>query len=139
VPVSLEARAKLRAAQLGKNHTLETRQLMSETRKGSNNPMFGKSLSEEHKAKISSALKGPDGPLSGIPRSAETINLMRVNHSHTKTVFQYTSDKMTLVANFDSIRQAAKVTGISRDYLSLCLKQGKLAHDKWFFSSTPLN
>lgn len=36
VNLSEETKAKLRFAQLGKTHSLETRQLMSETRKGSN-------------------------------------------------------------------------------------------------------
>ena len=40
ISLSVEARAKLRAAHLGKTHSLETRQLMSETRRGSNNSMF---------------------------------------------------------------------------------------------------
>ncbi|GET56636.1 GIY-YIG endonuclease [Rhizophagus irregularis DAOM 181602=DAOM 197198] len=49
ISLSVEARAKLRAAHLGKTHSLETRQLMSETRRGSNNSMFGKTHSEETK------------------------------------------------------------------------------------------
>jgi hypothetical protein len=43
---------------LGKTHTLETRRLMSETRRGPNNPMFGKSPS---------ALLGVPMPLQGGP------------------------------------------------------------------------
>jgi group I intron endonuclease len=50
---------------------------------------------EETKVQISAALKGPQSPLSGIPQSAETINLMRVNHPHTKAILQYSSDKVT--------------------------------------------
>src|ERR1700722_7840346 len=79
MPVSAEARAKLRIAHLGKSHSLETRQLMSETKKGPNNPMFGKSTSEETRAKLSAALKGPLSPCFGVPRSSETIFLMRIN------------------------------------------------------------
>jgi group I intron endonuclease len=136
VNLSEETKAKLRAAQLGRTHTLETRQLMSETRKGPNNPWFGKSASEETKARLSSALKGPNGPLSGISRPTEVINLMRVNHPHTKRVYQYGLDQLTLISQFDSIRQAAELTGISRKYLTKCLNQGILAHGKWFFSYT---
>jgi group I intron endonuclease len=149
VPLSKEARAKLRSTRLGKTHTLETRRLMSETRRGPNNPMFGKSPSallgvpmplqgEETRALLSAALKGPEGPLSRIPRPAEVIHVMRVNHPHTKAVYQYTQDKKEFIAKYDSIRQAAELTGISRNYISLCIKQEKLAHGKWFFSSTPL-
>jgi hypothetical protein len=60
VYLSEETKAKLRLAHLGKSHTLETRQLMSETRRGYNNPMFGKTTSEETKVKLSLALKGPN-------------------------------------------------------------------------------
>jgi group I intron endonuclease len=150
ITLSEETKAKIRAAHMGKTHSLETRRLMSETRRGPNNPMFGKSplvldcpkarASEETRALLSAfiALKGPEGPLSGIPRPAEVIHLMRVNHPHTKAVYQYTSDKVTFVAVYDSIRQAAELTGISRGYLTRCLNQGILAHGKWFFSLTPL-
>lgn len=52
VYLSEETKAKLRIALLGKSHTLETRQLMSETRKGSNAYWFGKNHSEETRAKL---------------------------------------------------------------------------------------
>jgi group I intron endonuclease len=137
VPLSVEAKAKLSTAHLGKTHTLETRRLMSETRKGSNAYWYGKMHSEETKAKIAASLKGPLSPCFGVPRSSETVALMRANHPHTKRVYQFASDQISLVAKFDSIRQAAELTGISRNYIYLCIKQEKLAHGKWFFSLTP--
>ncbi|RGB21507.1 GIY-YIG endonuclease [Rhizophagus diaphanus] len=138
VSLSEASKTKISLARLGKTHTLETRQLMSETRRGPNNPMFGKSTSEETKALLSTAFKGPNGPLSGIPRPEEVLHLMRVNHPHTKAVFQYTQDKKELIAKYDSIRQAAEITGISRNYISKCIKDGILAHGKWVFSLTSL-
>lgn len=138
VNLSEETKSKLSIAHLGKTHTIETRQLMSVTRRGPNNPMFGKSHSEETKALLSAALKGPEGPLTGVQRPAEVIHLMRVNHPHTKAIYQYTQDKKEFIAKYDSIRQAAELTGISRSYISKCLKTGILAHGKWFFSATPL-
>jgi group I intron endonuclease len=107
---------------------------------------LGVTLSEETKAKMSAIKQGalhPQVPRSqcivtgtgfGKSRSAETVALMRTNHPHTKRVYQYTSDKVTFVAVYDSIRQAAELTGISRGYLTRCLNQGILAHGKWFFS-----
>jgi len=92
--------------------------------------------SGKNKAKLSAALKGPLSPCFGLPRSSETINLMRINHPHTKAVFQYTADRITFVAKFDSIRQAAELTGVSRGYLTRCLNKGELVHGKWFFSYT---
>lgn len=137
VNLSKETREKLRVAHLGKTHSLETRLLMSEMKKGPNNPMFGRQLNDFTKATISAALKGPLSPCFGVTRSSETVALMRANHPHTKRVYQLDSDRITCIAQFDSIRQAAELTGISRNYISLCLKQGKLAHGKWFFSLTP--
>lgn len=136
VYLSEETKSKMRLAHLGKSHTLETRQLMSETRKGPSNPNFGRHLDDATKAKLSATLKGPLSPLYGVPRSSETIALMRANHPHTKRVYQYNQDRITLISQFDSIRKAAELTGISRKSLSLCIKQGKLAHGKWFFSLT---
>jgi len=56
VALSEETKAKIGAARKGQTHSLETCLLMSETRKGSNNPMFGKNPSEETRAKMSAAL-----------------------------------------------------------------------------------
>jgi len=137
VTLSKETRDKIRVAHLGKTLTLETRRLMSETRKGSNAYWNSKTHSEETKAKMSAAKQGALNPQYGKTRPAETVALMRVNHPHTKTPRRgYASDQITFIAKYDSIRQAAKLTGISTGYLTPCLNQGKLAHGKWFFSYT---
>jgi hypothetical protein len=34
---------------------------------------------------------------------------MRKNHSRTKTVYEYKADKITLIAKYDSLRQAQKL------------------------------
>src|SRR5215471_16712995 len=52
VSLSEETKAKLSLAHLGKTHTLETRQLMSESRKGSNAYWYGKTHSEETRTKL---------------------------------------------------------------------------------------
>jgi hypothetical protein len=79
-------------------------------------------------------MKGVLHPNFGKTRPIETIDLMRKNHPNTKIIYQYTSDKITFIAKFDSIRQAAVLTGISRSYLCRSLTSGTLAHGKWFFS-----
>ena len=53
-----EVRQKLSKASTGKRHTDETRRNMSETRKGENNPMYGKPCSDDTKRKISEANTG---------------------------------------------------------------------------------
>ena len=57
---------------LGKNVSAETRQKMSEARKGKPSCMKGKHLSEEHKLKLSAALNGENHPLFGKHHSEET-------------------------------------------------------------------
>ena len=42
----------------GKHYSEETRRKMSDAKKGENNPMFGKSPSEETRRKLSETLKG---------------------------------------------------------------------------------
>lgn len=44
------------------SHTEESRKKLSEAHKGAKNPMYGKSLSAEHKAKISASLMGKKRP-----------------------------------------------------------------------------
>ena len=53
-----ETRQKLSKASTGKKLTPETRRKMSESRKGANNPMYGKPRSDDTKRKISQANTG---------------------------------------------------------------------------------
>lgn len=77
------------------NPSDETRQKLSEAKKGENNPMYGKPLSEEIKRKISEALKGEKNPMygkpspkKGVPRSEETrrkiSEALKINPTITK-------------------------------------------------------
>jgi group I intron endonuclease len=136
VSLSEETKAKLRLAHLGKTHTLETRLHMSETRMGSNNPWFGKSPTKETRTKMSASKQGVLNPNFGLIRSAETLDRMRKNHPNSKAIYQYATDQITFIAKFYSVRQAAILTGLSRNYISRCLALGTLAHGKWFFSFT---
>ena len=83
---------------------------------------------------MSAVLKGPLSPCFGVARSSETVALMRANHPHTKRVYKFASDRITYIAQFDSIRQAAELSGVSRGYLTRCLNKGELIHG--FFSFT---
>lgn len=87
--LSEETKAKLSVAHKGKTHSLETCLLMLETRRGPNNPMFGKTPSKESRAKMSAAKLGALNPNFGLIQPAEITSLMRVNHPHTKPIFQY--------------------------------------------------
>ena len=60
----------------GKHHSEETRQKLSEAKKGENNPFFGKHLSEESRQKMSEAHKGRTSPRKGVTLSEETRKKM---------------------------------------------------------------
>ena len=77
-------------------------------------------------------------PLQGSKRPLETIELMRQNHSRSKIVYEYKSDKITLIAKYDSLRQAQEMTGLTREYISKCIKTGKVAHNLSWFSFSEL-
>ena len=93
-----------------------------------------RNIARRLKLKCQLLSRGAFHPHFGQKRSAKTVDLMRVNHSHTKLVFQYAYDQITFIDKYDSIRQAVKLTGISRGYLCRCISEGTLVHGKWFFS-----
>lgn len=95
------------------------------------------SLTEEHKLKLS-LKRGINHHNYGIKRPPEVINLMRDNHPKTKKLYQYLSDKVTLVAEYNSIREMQKKTGITKEYVSRCIKLDQLVHGKYYFSFTRL-
>lgn len=97
-----------------------------------------KSLSEEHKLKLS-LKRGIDHHNYGIKRPLEVINLIRDNHPKTKKLYQYLEDKITLVAEYNSIREMQRITGITKEYVSRCIKTNKLVHNKYYFSFTRLS
>jgi len=77
-------------------------------------------------------------PKKGSTRLLETIELMRKNHSRSKIVYEYKADKVTLIAKYDSLRQAQEMTGLTREYIARCIKVGKLAHNSSWYSFTEL-
>ena len=64
---------------------------------------------------------------------------MRDNHPKTKKLYQYLEDKVTLVAKYNSIRDMQRKTGITKEYVSKCIKANKLVHGKYYFSFTLLS
>lgn len=92
-----EVRQKLSEASTGKRHTDETRRKMSESRKGAQNPMYGKprsddtkrkiseakkgkTLTSEHRRKLSEARKGEKHPMYGKKHSEEAKRKMSEAH-----------------------------------------------------------
>ena len=60
---------------------------------GDNNPMWGKQLTPEHKAKISKSLSGPNNPNYGVHKYGE--NNPFYGHQHTEETKQILSEKNT--------------------------------------------
>ena len=73
-------------------------------------------MSKEQKL-ILSKKKGVEDHRYGIKHTEKRLILMRENHPKTKIVYQYLADKKTLVAKYNSLREMAKQTGITRDYV----------------------
>lgn len=92
----------------------EHRKHISEARKGSGNPMFGKHHSEEHRRKISEAGKGRH--LS----EEHKAKLSGANNYKSKKVGQYDYATGKLVAIWDCASQAAKETGVNQRNISAC-------------------
>jgi hypothetical protein len=106
----------------------------------SNNTIIKKSLSEEHRFKLS-LKRGVHHHNYGIKRSLEVINLIRENHPKTKKLYQYLvleENKMIFMNKYNSIREMQKKTGITKEYVSRSIKANKLVHNKYHFSFTPL-
>lgn len=87
----------------GVKRSEETKQKMSEAKKGENHPMYGKHHSEEHKQKISDALKAENNPMYGKHHSDEAKQKMsdakkgkhlseETKAKKSKPVYQYTLD-----------------------------------------------
>jgi len=68
---------------------------MSETRKGENNPMFGKTLTSETRAKLSAALMG---------NTNHPSNLVTVHDIATDVATQYSSIRKAAEALHSNIR-----------------------------------
>jgi GIY-YIG catalytic domain len=101
-------------------------------------PIIRQPISEEHKIKLS-LKRGMNHHNYGLKRPLEVIHLMRDNHPRTKKLYQYLEDRVTLVAKYNSIREMQKNTGITKEYVSRCIKNNKLVHNQFYFSFTSLN
>ena len=56
----------------GRTHSDESKQIMSDAKKGENSPMFGKNHTEESKTIMSEAKKGENNPMFGKNHTEET-------------------------------------------------------------------
>jgi len=71
-----EIMEKVARKQRGKSLSDEHKEKLSKALSGENNPMYGKSLSEEHKQKISESLSGENHPFYGCSHTEEAKRKM---------------------------------------------------------------
>jgi len=133
--MSAETKQKMSEARRGeKNHNYgktssdETRQKMSEAKQGEKHPNYGKTLSEETRQKQSEAKQGEKHPMYGITGE---------KHHNSKRVYQYDLEGK-LLGSFGSVEEAAQHLKKSRTGISRCANgERKTAHGfKWSYSIT---
>ena len=66
-----------KGSMFGRNHSIKTKQLLSELNKQSGNPMYGKHQTNKAKEKISLATKGKNNPMFGHTHSEKTKEKIR--------------------------------------------------------------
>ena len=119
----------------------ESKQKMSDAKKGKycgeKHPMYGKHFTDEHKSKLSEAMKGENNPWYGKHRDDETIDKIRLRHN--KAVVQYTKEG-EFVAEYESALIAKEKTGINNRHIGNCCrgKRKSAGGFKWAFKNPPL-
>lgn len=121
-------------SRLGKTHSTETIEKMSEAKTGKNNPNFGKFFSAEIIEKLSEAKIGENNPY---------YNKTGENHPASKKIFVYLSHLETkgliLYKSFETCTEAAKHFKCSNATISYYLNKKKLFKKHWILSTSLLN
>lgn len=148
VPKSAEHRRNLSLAKLGFRHSEETRNKMSQQRKGQVSSMKGKKHRAESKAAISAAVSGVNNPFFGRKHSSESRQRMsdaltgrkRSEESRRKQSLSISGDRNHLFGKpvSQERRDKQRRTLMSRPKLQ-CPHCGKLASDgnakRWHFDN----
>ena len=155
---SKESLTKMIEAKTGSTHTEETKAKMSLTRKGSNNPFYGKTHlkeslvkismarrgiihTEEAKFKISLSKIGEKHPMYGKNHTSDT--LAKISLAKSKKVYIYSTDSFSnetiLFKSFDNYTETAKYFNCSKRTLSDYVDKNKLYKKKWLLLSSALN
>jgi len=85
-------------SRLGTTHTAETKAAMSKAH-------IGKTLSTETKAAMSKAKSGENHPMYGKTHTAESIDLIAINHPNRKPVYVYDLDNKLVGSILHCVRQ----------------------------------
>lgn len=115
----------------GKKMSAETKALMSSQRTGEKNPLFGKTHSESTKELIREKALGRNV-------SEDTKLLMSSSSKSRKAIMVYekgSSNEFELIGEFVSIRRAAEALGIGHSSINSYVKSGKIFKDRYKFST----
>lgn len=108
-----------------------TKEIMSSTRKGELNPLYGKSHSEASKE----LMRQKAGVPLGRKYSEETKLLMSSKRGNPVNIFEKcTSEGFELIGSFVSARRAGKFLGISGSTILSYIKSKKVFKDRYKFS-----
>jgi group I intron endonuclease len=117
---------------LGYRHTTLNLLKMSELKKGSLNPMYGKEKSPEFIAQMKRDKSGVNNPMYGVEKSPETLAKLR------KMVFVYDVTKnYELVGVYPTV-VCTRTFHMGYDTLTKRLIDGKIHRDKYFFTRSPI-
>jgi group I intron endonuclease len=125
----------LAGSTLGYRHTASDLLKMSELKKGSLNPMYGKEKSLEFIAQMKRDKSGVNNPMvakRGIDKSPETLTKLR------KMVFVYDVTKNYKLVGVYPTVVCTRTFHIGYDTLTKRLIDGKIHRDKYFFTRSPV-
>ena len=121
----------------GKVHSEITLEKLSEIKKGQNNPMFGKNVTEIVE-KNHEANSGQNHPmLHGKQHRVDTIVKMSIAKGGS-IIYVYDTQSI-LVNSFSSARKAAEYFNVNKGTILSYSKNGKLFGNKWILCTTPIS
>nr|YP_009072360.1 truncated GIY-YIG endonuclease [Sclerotinia borealis]AHX83014.1 truncated GIY-YIG endonuclease [Sclerotinia borealis] len=118
---------------LGARHSEATRELMSQLRNG--NPT-NRTYSSEDLARMSERVKGSNNPMFG--KSVTEENKKLISEFFSKSVYLYDANTLTLIARYSKHKYLVKDLGISPKTLIKYNDSGLVFRDKYIISSTEL-
>lgn len=121
---------------LGAKHSEATRELMSELRK--ENPHFlNKTHSPEILAQMSARMKGSNNPMFGKPVTESNKKL--ISDLFRKPIYLYDANTLTLIAKYDKHKDLVDTLKISPKTLIKYKDSGEVLREKYIISSTELS
>ena len=121
---------------LGAKHSEASKELMSVWRK--ENPAF---LNKTHSPEVIAAMRaratGSNNPMFGKPVTES--NKMLLSNLYSKSVYLYDANTLTLIDKYSKHKDLVDYLGISSKTLIKYKDSGKVLRDKYIISSTDLN